>query len=109
MWSKERTTIKILNRLRKLEKGHEPPLETEAGRRQRKANEKLRERIAAADARMKALGNEDSEPEMPELTESERAALTGLTLGQRIRYHAERQREWNAEIDGQKAAGAVQP
>jgi hypothetical protein len=59
---------------------------------------------------MKALGNEDSEPEMPELTESERAALSGLTLGQRIRYHAQRHRDWTAEIDGQNTAtGAVQP
>ena len=89
------------------------PVETEAGRRAREASERLRERIAAADARMKALGNEDSAPEMPELTESERAALTGLTLGQRIRYHAQRHRDWTAEIDGRNTAaepsGAVQP
>jgi hypothetical protein len=66
--------------------------------------------MAAADARMKALGNEESEPEMPELTGSERAALTGLTLGQKIRYHAQRQREWIVEIDRQNtAAETVQP
>jgi hypothetical protein len=49
------------------------------------------------------------EATMPELTESERAALSGLTLGQRIRYHAQRQREWIAEIDRQNTASAVQP
>jgi hypothetical protein len=109
IWSKERTTIKtILNRLRKLEEGLLPPVETEAGRRVREANEKLRQRMAAAEARMKAWGYE--KPTIPELTESERAALSGLTLGQRIRYHAQRQRDWTAEIDGQNmAAGAVQP
>jgi hypothetical protein len=59
---------------------------------------------------MKALGYQSPELQMRELTESERAALPGLTLGQRIRYHAQRQREWNTEIDGQNtAAGAVQP
>jgi hypothetical protein len=100
----------ILSRLRKLENGHTSQVETEAGRRAREASDRLRYRMAAADARMKALGNEGSEPEMPELTGSERAALTGLTLGQRIRYHAQRHRDWTAEIDGQNtAAGAVQP
>lgn len=100
----------ILNRLRKLEHGHLSPVETEAGRRAREASDRLRHRMAAADARMKALGNEESEPEIPELTGRERAALTGLTLGQRIRYHAQRHRDWTAEIDGQNAAaGAVQP
>jgi hypothetical protein len=98
----------ILNRLRRLENGHISPVETEAGRRAREASDRLRHRVAAADRRMKALGYK--RPEMPELTESERAALTGLTLGQRIRYHAQRHRDWTAEIDGQNtAAGAVQP
>ena len=100
----------ILSRLRKLENGHMSPVETEAGRRAREANERLRHRMAAADARMKAWGFESPVPTMPELTESERAALTGLTLGQKIRYHAQRHRDWTAQIDGQNtAAGAVQP
>jgi hypothetical protein len=38
-------------------------------------------------------------PEVPELTESERAALSGLTLGQRIHYHTQRQRNWMVDID----------
>jgi hypothetical protein len=97
----------ILNRLRKLEIGYLSPVETEAGRRPRETNEKLRQRMAAAEARMKALGYE--KPTMPEPTESEQAAIAGLTLGQRIRYHAQRQREWIAEIDGQNTASAVQP
>ena len=66
--------------------------------------------MTAAEARMKALGYQPPELQMPELTESERAAFSCLTLGQRIRYHAQRQREWNTEIDGQNtAADAVQP
>jgi len=66
--------------------------------------------MAAADARMKACGFESPVLTMPELTETERAAFSCLTLGQRIRYHAQRQREWNTEIDGQNtAASAVQP
>jgi hypothetical protein len=66
--------------------------------------------MTAAEARMKAWGFESPVLTMPELTGSERAALTGLTLGQKIRYHAQRQREWIAEIDGQNTAGgAVQP
>jgi len=115
IWSKGRMKT-ILNRLRKLEKGLVPPLglvppvETEAGRRAREANEKLCQRIGAAEARMKALGYECPEPQMPELTESEQAALSRLTLGQRIRYHAQRQRECIAEIDWHNTvAGAVQP
>jgi hypothetical protein len=80
----------ILNRLRKLEHGHLSPVETEAGRRAREASERLRKRMAEANARMKALGHESPGPKMPELAESERAALSGLTLGQRIRYHTER-------------------
>jgi hypothetical protein len=80
----------ILNRLRKLEEGVRHPVEPEAGRRVRETNERLRQRMVAADARMKALGYEDSEQEMAKLTESERAALSGLTIGQRIRYHSER-------------------
>ena len=100
----------ILNRLRKLENGHISPVETEAGRRAREASDRLRHRMAAADARMKAWGFESPVLTMPELTESERVALTGLTLGQRIRYYAQRHRDWTAEIDGQNtAAGAVQP
>jgi len=62
----------ILNRLRKLEHGHLSPVETEAGRRAREANEKLRQRMAAAEARTKALGYEYPEPQMRELTASER-------------------------------------
>jgi hypothetical protein len=101
VWSKERITIKtILSRLRKLENGHLPRVETEGGRRAREANERLNQRLAAARVRMKALGYESPELMMPELTGSERAALTGLTLGQRIRYHAQRHRDWAAEIDG---------
>jgi hypothetical protein len=97
----------ILNRLRKLEHGHLSPVETEAGRRVREANEKLRQRIAAADARMKAWGYETSEPETPELTETERTTLSSLTLGQRIRHHTQRRRDWMAEIDGQNAAARL--
>jgi hypothetical protein len=89
IWSKELTIRTILNRLRKLEEGLLPPVETEAGRRVREANERLRQRMAEANARMRALGHE-SGPKMPELTESERAALSSLTLGQRIRYHTQR-------------------
>jgi hypothetical protein len=100
----------ILNRLRKLEKGHLSPVESEAGRRAREANEWLCRRMTAADARMKAWGFESPVLTMPELTGSDRAALTGLTLGQRIRYQAQRHRDWTAEIDGQNtAAEAVQP
>jgi hypothetical protein len=40
---------------------------------------------------------------MPELTESERATLSALTLGQRIRYHTERRRDWMAEISRRNA------
>jgi hypothetical protein len=99
----------ILNRLRKLENGHMSPVETEAGRRAREAKEQLRQRIAKANERLKALGHESAVQEMPELSESERAAISGLTLGQRIRYHAQRQREWIAEIESQNTASAVQP
>jgi hypothetical protein len=74
-----------------------PPIETEAGRRERAARERLRQRLAAADARMKAWGY--ARPEMPELTERERAALSGLTLGQRIRYQTQRQRDWTVDIE----------
>jgi hypothetical protein len=113
IWSKERITIKtILNRLRKLEEGFLPPVETEAGRRVREASEKLRQRMVAAEARLKALGYESPQPQVPELTESEQAALSGLTLGQKIRYQAQRHRDWIAEIDGRNTAakptGAVQ-
>jgi hypothetical protein len=87
----------ILNRLRKLEHGHLSPVETEAGRRVREANERLCRRMTAANERLKALGYEDS-PEIPTLTESEGAALSGLTFRQRIRYHTERRRDWMAEI-----------
>ena len=96
-----------MNRLRKLENGHLSPVETEAGRRAREANERLCRRMAAADARMKACGFESPVLTLPELTGSERAALTGLTLGQRIRYHAQRHRDWTAEIDGQNTAGGA--
>jgi hypothetical protein len=66
--------------------------------------------MAAANARLKALGDESTERQMPELSERERVALSGLTLGQRIRYHAQRNRDWAAEIDGRNTAtGAVQP
>ena len=98
----------ILNRLRKLEKGHLSPVESEAGRRAREANEWLCRRMTAADARMKAWGFESPVLTMPELTESERAAFSCLTLGPRIRYHAQRQREWIAEIESQNTASAVQ-
>jgi len=91
----------LLNRLRKLEEGHLPPVETEAGRRQREANEKLSQRISEANARLRALGHDSPEPQMPSLTESERAALSGLLLGQRIRYYSQRQRDWMAEIGRQ--------
>jgi hypothetical protein len=93
----------ILNRLRKLEHGHLPPVETEACRRAREANERLCQRIAKANQRLKALGHESAVPEMPELTESERATLSALTLGQRIRYHTERRRDWMAEISRRNA------
>jgi hypothetical protein len=73
-----------------------PAVETQAGRREREASERLRQRIAAANARMKALCYES--PNMPKLTESERAELSRLTLGQRIRYHNQRHRDWMAEI-----------
>jgi hypothetical protein len=88
----------ILNRLRKLEHGHLSPVETEAGRRVREANERLCRRMTAAEARMKALGYDSPELQMRELTASERAAPSGLTLGQRIRYHTKRRRDWMAEI-----------
>jgi len=77
IWSKEVTTTKtILSRLRKLENGRLCPVETEGGWRVREANERLCRRMAAAEARMKALGYESPAPKMPELTESERAALS---------------------------------
>ena len=100
----------ILNRLRKLENGHLAPVETEAGRRARQANERLNQRLVAASARLRALGcDEFPAPQVAELTESERADFTGSTLGQRIRYHVQRQREWTAEIDGHNTApGALQ-
>jgi hypothetical protein len=97
----------ILSRLRKLEEGLRAPIETEAGRRAREANDRLNQRLAAAEARMKAWGYESPEP--PELTETQRAALSRFSLGQRIRYHAQRQREWIAEIDGHTTAAGVQP
>jgi hypothetical protein len=89
----------ILSRLRRLENGHLSPLETEAGRRAREANDRLRHRMAAADARMKTPGYESPVLTMRELTGSERPALSGLTLGQRIRYHTQRQRDCMAEIE----------
>ena len=104
----------ILNRLRKLEHGHVSPVETEAGRRVREANERLCRRMTAAEARMKALGYESPAPKMPELTERERAALSGLTLGQMIRYHTQRRRDWMAEIGWRnttagRSSDAIQP
>jgi hypothetical protein len=104
----------ILNRLRKLEHGHLSPVETEVGRRVREANEKLRQRMAAAEVRMKALGYESPEPQMAELSESERAAISGLMLGQMIRYHTQRRRDWMAEISWRnstagRSSDAIQP
>ena len=63
---------------------------------------------------MKALGYESPELQMRELTESERAALSGLTFGQRIRYHAQRRRDWLAEIGlrnttAWRSSDAIQP
>ena len=105
IWSKELTTTKtILSRLRKLENGHLSPVESEAGRRAREANERLHRRMAAANARLKALGDEYSQPEIPALTESERAALSCLTLGQRIRYHAQ-----DSENGLRKSTGKTRP
>jgi hypothetical protein len=51
---------------------------------------------------------------MRELTESERAALSGLTFGQSIRYHAQRRRDWLAEIRRRnttawRSSDAIQP
>ena len=69
-----RMTRTIPNRLRKLEHGHLSPVETEAERLVRQANEKLSQRLAAAEARMKAWGHESPGPTMPELTEGDRVA-----------------------------------
>jgi hypothetical protein len=104
IWPKELTTTKtILSRLRKLENGHLPPVETEAGRRVREANERLRQRIAKANERLKAFDHESPEQQLRVLTESERMALSGLTLGQRIRHHTQRRRDWMAEIGRRNA------
>ena len=75
----------ILNRIRKLEHGHLSSAETEAGRRVRESNAWLNRRMAAAAARLKALGYE-----MPEMSEAEREELSGLSLGQAIRRRFER-------------------
>jgi hypothetical protein len=88
----------ILSRLRKLENGHLPPVETEAGRRVREANERLCRRMTSAEARMKAMGYESPELQMRELTANEPASHSGLSLGQMIRYHTQRRRDWMAEI-----------
>jgi hypothetical protein len=103
----------ILNRLRKLEQGHLPPVEAEAGRRAREANERLRQRITNANERLKAFDHESPEQQLRVLTESERMALSGLTLGQRIRHHTQRRRDWMAEIGRRNATAdsrdALQP
>ena len=79
-----------------------------ANDRVREANERLRQRIAKANERLKALDHESPEPQLRELTESERASLSGLTLGQRIRHHTQRRRDWMAEI-GRRYATAGSP
>jgi hypothetical protein len=55
--------------------------------------------VAAAAARLKIWGYESPVLTMPELTESEQVTLSVFTLGQRIRYHAQRQREWIVELE----------
>ena len=92
----------ILNRLRKLEHGHLSPVETEAGRRVREANERLSRRMAAADSRLKALGYE-----MPEMSKAERGEPSGLSLGQAIRRRFERHAAKRKETEGQNTAKAA--
>ena len=103
VWFPERTAMKtILNRLRKLENGHLAPVETETGRRAREANERLRQRMAEGDARLKAMGYE-----MPKMSEAERVELSGLSLGQAIRRRFERHVAKSKETAGQNKVDAA--